>query len=344
MDRDRSLGTAGTDRVDDGHERRTFLTTKLWSDKSIPDQHGKVAVVTGGNSGIGYAAALALAAHGAHVVIAARNVEKGRAAAEMIRKAQAGDAVDVMELDLSDLSSVRRFAEEVHQQFPALHLLINNAGVMALPYQQTADGFELQFATNHLGHFALTGLLLPLVLAAPGARVVTVSSGLHMRGKIDFDNLRGTAGYNRWAAYSQSKLANLLFAYELQRRLTAAGAEAISVGCHPGYAATNLQAAGPRMRGSRIGALLAVLGNRLFAQSAAMGALPTLYAATAPEVNGCDYLGPMGRSGMRGYPGKVRSSRRSYDTSSARRLWQVSEEATGVRYDVLDRPGDAPVE
>ena len=294
-------------------------------------------MVTGGNSGIGYAAAEALAAHGARVVIAVRNAEKGQAAVEMIRQAHAGAAVEVMALDLSDLSSVRRFAEAVHRLHPALHLLINNAGVMALPYGRTVDGFELQLGTNHLGHFTLTGLLLPAILAAPGARVVTVSSGLHMRGRIDFDNLQGAAGYNRWAAYSQSKLANLLFAYELQRRLAASGAEAISVGCHPGYAATNLQAAGPRMVGSRVGAALAVLANRIFAQSPAMGALPTLYAATAPDVNGCDYIGPVGRFGigMRGYPKKVRSSARSYDASAAQRLWQVSEEATGVRYELL---------
>jgi NAD(P)-dependent dehydrogenase (short-subunit alcohol dehydrogenase family) len=295
-------------------------------------------VVTGGNSGIGFAAAQALAAHGAQVVIAVRNADKGRAAVESIRRAHSEAAVEVMALDLSDLRSVRDFAEALRGRYGALDLLINNAGVMALPYRQTVDGFELQFGTNHLGHFALTGLLLPLVLAAPGARVVTVSSGLHTRGKAEFDDLKGEAGYDRWAAYGKSKLANLLFAYELQRRLAASGSSVISVGCHPGYAATNLQAAGPNMSGSRVGAALAGLGNRLFAQSGAMGALPTLYAATAADVNGCDYIGPTGWGGMRGFPGKVRSNSLSYDTVAARRLWQISEDATGVHYELPATP------
>jgi NAD(P)-dependent dehydrogenase (short-subunit alcohol dehydrogenase family) len=305
-----------------------------WTSNDIPNQRGNVAVVTGGNSGIGYEAAKALAAKGARVILAVRSAEKGQAAVTSIQRAHPGAQVEVMALDLSNLGSVRHFAETFLQRFEALPLLIDNAGVMALPYARTADGFEMQFGTNHLGHFALTSLLMPAILAAPNARVVVVSSGLHTAGEIDFDNLDGAKSYGRWRAYSQSKLANLLFAYELQRRFTAAGADVLVTGCHPGYAATNLQAAGARMDGARVSELLSNVANQLFAQSAAMGALPTLYAATAADVNGCDYIGPVGLLGMRGTPGKIKSSARSYNTSVAARLWQVSEQLTGVRYDL----------
>jgi NAD(P)-dependent dehydrogenase (short-subunit alcohol dehydrogenase family) len=309
--------------------------TTQWTSNDIPDQYGNVAVVTGGNSGIGYEAARMLAEKSAHVILAVRSQEKGQAAVAAIQNAYPRAQVEVMALDLSDLGSVRRFAEAFHERFKTLALLINNAGVMALPYSRTADGFEMQFGTNHLGHFALTGLLLPAILAAPGARVVTVSSGVHVAGAIAFDNLDGARSYQPWRAYSQSKLANLLFAYELDRRFKAAGADAISVGCHPGWAATNLQAAGPRMSGSRISERFSEIGNRLFAQSAAMGALPTVYAATAAGVQGCDYIGPLSWGGMRGAPGKVMSSGRSYDQALAARLWQVSEQQTRVNYDAL---------
>ncbi len=310
------------------------MATPHWTAKHIPDQQGKRVVVTGANSGIGFEAARALAGKGARVILAVRSREKGLAALENIRREHPQATVEVMALDLADLSSVRRFAEEFRQQYDALPMLINNAGVMALPYRQTVDGFEMQFATNHLGHFALTGLLLPAILAAPRARVVTLSSNLHRDADIYFDNLDGKKGYRPWQAYGQSKLANLLFAYELQRRFDAAGADAISAGCHPGWAETNLQYAGPRMKGSRLGVMLADLLNRLLAQDAAMGALPTLYAATADEVSGCDYIGPTSLFGSRGYPAKVRSSERSYDAALARQLWEVSEELTGVRYEM----------
>jgi len=313
------------------------MAATQWTQDDIPSQNGKLAVVTGGNSGIGYEAALALAGKGAHVILAVRSAERGQAAVTAIQRAHPGAAAEAMALDLSNLSSVRRFADTFLQRFEKLPLLINNAGVMALPYGRTADGFEMQFGTNHLGHFALTGLLMPAILAAPGARVVVVSSGLHTSGDIDFANLDGAESYRPWRAYSQSKLANLLFAYELQRRFTATGADTIAAGCHPGYAATNLQAAGPRMAGSRFGERVSELTNRLFAQSAAMGALPTLYAATAPDVNGCDYIGPVGLLGLRGTPGKIKSSARSYDPTLAARLWQVSEQLTGVRYDLADQ-------
>jgi len=318
------------------------MAANEWTINQIPDQRGKLAVITGSNSGIGYEAALALAGKGAHVVLAVRSAEKGQTAMAAIKRAHPGATVEVMALDLSSLASVRQFAQALLQRFEQLPLLINNAGVMALPYARTADGFEMQFGTNHLGHFALTGLLLPAILAAPGARVVVVSSSAHSFGKIDFANLDGAQSYSRWGAYGQSKLANILFANELQRRLTVAGADTLVASCHPGYAATNLQSAGPRMDGSRLGALFTEFGNSIFAQSAAMGALPTLYAATAPDVNGCDYIGPQGLLGMRGAPGKAKASKQAYDQAVGQRLWQVSRELTGVVYEQLAEGQSVP--
>ena len=204
---------------------------------------------------------------------------------------------------------------------------------MAIPKRKTVDGFEMQFGTNHLGHFALTGLLLPILKATPNARIVTVSSGVHVSGDIHFDDLQWEKSYDRWGAYSQSKLANLLFAYELQRQLSATGSQLISVGCHPGYAATNLQSAGPQMDGSAFKLWMMKLANAIIAQGQDMGALPTLYAAVAADVNGCDYIGPTGMGGMRGYPAKVMSNDKSYDEALAKRLWKVSEELTGVVYE-----------
>jgi len=306
----------------------------MWTANDIPDLSGKTIIVTGGNSGIGYEAADQLAAHGAHVVLACRDVQKAQTAAETIRSRHLAAAIEIMELDLASLASVRAFAEAFRGRHQRLDTLCNNAGVMALPYRKTADGFEMQFGTNHLGHFALTGLLLDRLLAANAARVVNVSSGAHRAGKIRFDDLQWERGYRKWLAYGQSKLANLLFTYELQRRLRSAGASIISVAAHPGYAATNLQFVGPRMAGSSVMESLSAWGNRVFAQSSAMGALPTLYAATAPDVQGGDYIGPDGMGEMRGHPKKVTSNARSRDAEVARRLWEVSERLTGVRYDL----------
>jgi NAD(P)-dependent dehydrogenase (short-subunit alcohol dehydrogenase family) len=308
---------------------------KPWGIEDIPDQYGKLALLTGANSGIGYEAALALAGKGAQVILAVRNLEKGQSAATSIKQVYPRATVEVMALDLADLGSVRRFAETFLGRFSHLPMLINNAGVMALPFRKTADGFEMQFGTNHLGHFALTGLLLPAIINTPAARVVSVSSGAHVVANINFANLNGEQGYNRWAAYAQSKLANLLFAYELQRRFASAGIHAISLACHPGYAATNLQAVGPTMDGSAFGLQVAAFMNRTFSQSAAMGALATLYAATEPAANGCDYIGPEIFFGCWGAPEKSRSSPRSYDPALAARLWQISEEWTGVHYEQL---------
>ncbi|MBS1104786.1 MAG: short-chain dehydrogenase/reductase [Deltaproteobacteria bacterium] len=306
-----------------------------WAIADIPVQSGRVAIVTGANSGLGSESALALAAKGAHVVLACRDAAKAQSALQAIRAASPAVSVEAMALDLASLASVRAFAEAFVAQHERLDLLCNNAGVMAIPHRRTTDGFEMQFGTNHLGHFALTGLLLPRLLDTPGARVVSVSSSAHRPGKIHWDDLQLERSYRNWRAYAQSKLANLLFAFELDRRLRKAGTSVISVAAHPGYAATNLQSVGARMAGSRVLERLFEVANRLIAQSAAMGALPTLYAATAPEVQGGDYFGPASLGEMWGHPRKVRSSARSKDLADAARLWKLSEALTDVRFAAL---------
>lgn len=307
--------------------------TDHWTADAMSDLTGKVAVVTGANSGLGYETALALARKGATVVVASRDAAKGQVAVKQIQTADASAKVLFMQLDLANLDAIRRFAEAFAQQFTTLDLLINNAGVMHLPYRETANGFEMQFGTNHLGHFALTGRLLPLVLRTPQARVVTVSSGLHRSGHIQFDDLNGKAKYNEFRAYSQSKLANLLFTYELQRKFHAHGSDAMATAAHPGYSATNLQFGAARMTGSILRERMMQVANGVLAQSAAMGALPTLFAATSPSLHGGEYIGPGGFQEMRGYPVVVKSNAESYDEQVARRLWAVSEELTGVRYE-----------
>jgi NAD(P)-dependent dehydrogenase (short-subunit alcohol dehydrogenase family) len=294
-----------------------------WTAADIPDQSGRVAVVTGANSGLGAVTARELARAGARVIIAARNVAKGEEVAASIQ----GEA-EVRELDLADLASVRAFAEQLSDDH--LDLLINNAGVMAPPRRLTKDGFESQFGTNHLGHFALTGLLLARLLRADAPRVVTLSSGAHRMGTIRFDNLQGERRYNNWLWYGQSKLANLMFCFELQRRATAAGTNLESLAAHPGYAATNLQFAGPAAWYER--GIMAV-SNRVIAQSAEMGALPTLFAATDPGVPGGSFVGPDGFMEQRGHPRIVTATGRAYDESAWKRLWEISEELTGVRYE-----------
>ena len=305
---------------------------KPWTADDIPALGGKTVVVTGGNSGIGFEAARQMARKGAHVILACRDTGRAADALEQIRTLHPSASVEAMQLDLASLESVHRFARDFAAKSVPLDVLCNNAGVMAIPRRTTAEGFEMQIGTNHLGHFALTGLLLEPLLAAPAARVVNVSSTAHKPGRIDFDDLQGEKSYRKWMAYAQSKLANLLFTYELQRRLEAAGARAVSVACHPGYSATNLQAVGPQMSGSRIAARLMDLGNRFFSQPAAMGALPTLYAATSPDARGGDYIGPDGFMENYGHPRKTRSTARSHDRAVAMRLWEVSEQLTSVRY------------
>ncbi len=297
-----------------------------WSEANLPALPGRHVIVTGANSGLGWETARALAQHGAAVTMAVRSPDKGEAAAARIRATAPSGEVRVEELDLASLQSIRGFADRWLQQHPdGLHLLINNAGVMAIPRRETADGFEMQFGTNHLGHFALTGMLLKAL--TPDARVVTVSSMMHWVGVMDFDDPMGRRKYNAWMAYGRSKLSNLLFTSELQRRLARSHSTVLAMAAHPGFAATNLQTVAPEMRGSRLGLWGNQLGNRLLAQSAAMGALPTLFAATA-NLPGDTFAGPSGMS--RGYPRAVSRSRRARNALDAMRLWELSEELTGV--------------
>ena len=301
-----------------------------WTAADVPDQSGRVAVVTGANTGIGYETTNVLARAGAHVVLAVRNPEKGNAALARIIAASPKADVTLQELDLSSLASIRRAADALRRKYPRIDLLINNAGVMWTPKQLTADGFELQFGTNHLGHFALTGLVLDHLLPVRGSRVVTVSSvGHRLRAAIHFDDLQWERRYDRVAAYGQAKLANLLFTYELQRRLANKSAPTIAVAAHPGGSSTELTRHLPLLFKPAV----AVLGPLVF-QSAAMGALPTLRAATDPGVEGGQYYGPDGIGEQRGHPKVVNSSAQSHDEDLARRLWTVSEELTGVTFGI----------
>jgi NAD(P)-dependent dehydrogenase (short-subunit alcohol dehydrogenase family) len=290
-----------------------------WTVADIPDQTGRTAVVTGSNTGLGYETATALAARGARVVLAVRNLDKGQAAADLIARAHPGAEVTLQELDLGSLDSVRAAAANLRAEHDQIDLLINNAGVMMAPRSTTADGFELQFGTNHLGHFALTGLLLDRLLSTPLSRIVTVSSLGHRMGRIRFGDLQSERHYSRAGAYGQAKLANLLFTYELQRRIE--DTDTIAVAAHPGGSSSELSRHLP-------GALQVAF--RALEQSTEMGALPTLRAATDPNVIGGDYYGPGGFLEMHGHPEVVESNRRSHDLEAARRLWAVSEELTGV--------------
>ncbi|MFC2156674.1 SDR family NAD(P)-dependent oxidoreductase [Acidobacteriota bacterium] len=301
------------------------MSKHRWDSSNVPDQTGRVAIVTGSSSGIGIETARVLAEKNATVIIAVRNLDKGNRAAEQIASKHKSSDLRVMEVDLASLESVRKFASRFKVDYDRLDLLINNAGVMMPPYSKTADGFELQFGTNHLGHFALTGLLLDLILKTENSRVVTVSSTGHRYGKLNFDDLNWEKRkYSKMRTYADSKIQNLYFTYELQRKLEKAGKSTIAAAAHPGWTATELQ---------RHAGLFRFLNN-FMAQNIEMGALPTLMAAADPGVRGGDYFGPGGRREMRGYPKKVDSNELSRDKDIARRLWTVSEELTGVRYDV----------
>jgi NAD(P)-dependent dehydrogenase (short-subunit alcohol dehydrogenase family) len=302
-----------------------------WTTNDIPDQTGRTAVITGANTGLGYETAAALAAKGAHVVLAVRNTDKGQAAADLISRRSPGATLAVQELDLTSLASIRAAAEQLRAAHDSIDLLINNAGVMFTPKSTTKDGFELQFGTNHLGHFAFTGLLLEHIVAAPGSRVVTVSSVGHRfaRNGIRFDDLQWETDYSRVGAYGQAKLANLMFTYELQRRLQ--GTDTIAAAAHPGGSRTELTRNLPPLLGA-----VTKLAEPLF-QPAEMGALPQLRAATDPGVIGGQYFGPDGFGEQRGYPVVVASTRVSHDIAAQQRLWTVSEELTGVTFDVHTR-------
>lgn len=306
-----------------------------WSRDDLPNMETWTAVVTGANSGIGFETTRQLVAHGATVVMACRSVDRGRRAAAQLREESPPGELVVEELDLSSLDSIAAFAERLRSAVPAIELLVNNAGVMATPYRTTEDGFELQFGVNHLGHFALTGQLLELVETGNWeSRIVTVSSRAHETGTIDFEDLNHEESYSKWGAYGQSKLANLLFAFELQRRLDAADAAAISLAAHPGWAATELQKKGPEMAGNRLRKRLMGVVNSLVAQSAEQGAWPVLYAATHEELSGGEYVGPTGLLEMRGAPGVSEPSEAARNVETARRLWQNSVELTGTSYDL----------
>jgi NAD(P)-dependent dehydrogenase (short-subunit alcohol dehydrogenase family) len=314
-----------------------------WTAADIPNQAGKTAVVTGANSGIGFHTALELARAGARVVVAVRDEVKGKAAIRRLQ-AEVPDAdLHLDLLDLADLGSVHRFAAQVLDTTGPLDLLVNSAGVMGVPQRLTTkDGFELQFGTNHLGHFALTGLLLPGLMTRPGARVVTVTSMAHEQGRIRFDDLQGERSYGPWTAYSQSKLANLLFAFELDRQARARGLDLVSMAVHPGVSATNLQTAGPRLGHQGLLMRCRLFFVRRIGQSAAHGALPSLYAATAPEVAAGGFYGPDGPGQLRGNPTRVLPASGALDEPMAQRLWEVSERLTGIRFQWMDPSADIP--
>ena len=310
-----------------------------WTAASIPDLSGRLALVTGASSGLGLETARALVARGATVVMACRSRRRGEEARQILLTSPAagtdpaipGGGLDLLDLDLADLASVRSAAAAVADRYGRLDLLINNAGVMAPPRTLTRDGFELQFGTNHLGHFVFTLLLLPLLRQSPGGRVVHVTSGAQYFGRIAFDDLQGERNYDRWRAYGQSKLANVMTAVELQRRLQAEGSGVLSLAAHPGLARTNLQPASVAMNGSKLEALAYRLMDPLF-QSAAMGALPQLFAATALEASPAGHYGPDQLGGLRGHPTAVRMAPAVSDAAQRERLWRVSEELGGVAF------------
>src|SRR5215472_2316861 len=306
---------------------------QLWTAQDVGDQSGRIAVITGANSGIGLETAKVLARHGALVVLAGRNPGRTSVAAESIRSDQSGAQVETAELDLASLESVRKAGADLTARFPKLDLLINNAGLMFPPYGLTKDGFELQFGTNHLGHFALTGLLMPSLLATSGSRVVTLSSNGHRTGRMNFADLQSARHYQKFAAYGRSKLANLMFTYELQRRLAAARAQTIALAAHPGTARTDLTRHLSGLSKRAVSSQFAFL-NSWWVQDGSMGALTTLRAATDPEAIGGTYYGPDGLFQLTGYPVVVTSSVRSHNREAQRRLWVESEQLTGITYPV----------
>jgi NAD(P)-dependent dehydrogenase (short-subunit alcohol dehydrogenase family) len=307
-------------------------SVKGWTAKDIPDQSGRVVVITGANSGIGYESAVALARKGARVVMACRSLDKAERARQELLARVPNALAEIRQLDLGDLQSVAHFAAALNAEVERLDVLMNNAGIMAPPYGTTVDGFESQIGTNHLGHFALTGLLLPTLLKTPKSRVVTISSYANLGGWINLNDLQSKRRYIGWLAYCQSKLANILFARELQHKLDAARADVISVACHPGHAVTNLQT----HPANGLDAVMLWLANAAMGQSAEMGATYQLYAATAPHVVGGAFYGP--KYLLRGEVVRVGYTARARDDRAAERLWQISEQLTGVHYDALAQP------
>lgn len=312
------------------------LASRGWTADDVPPLDGRRYFITGANTGLGYATARVLARRGAHVILACRDLARGVGARAQLQREVPGASVDTTHLELGNLGSIRRTAQTFVSVLDRLDGLICNAGVMGLPHQRTADGFEYQIGVNHLGHFALVGLMLPLLLRSPRARIVVVSSNLHKRGSLPLlleDPFFERRPYDRWQAYNQSKLANLLFAFELDRRLRAAGAPAVAVAAHPGYAATELQPRAARLGGSKLERLAMAIANALVAQSAAAGAWPILRAATDPTVQGGEYFGPSRWRELRGPAVRVDPSAAARDPDTAARLWQWSEQVTGVTYE-----------
>ena len=310
------------------------MRKERWTVDQMPQQKGRIVLVTGANSGLGFNTAKSLALKGAKVIMACRNMEKGKLASSKIMDEGPAEEPEVWQLDLASLESVQQFSEKFSLSVDRLDLLINNAGLMAIPYARTEDGFEMQFGVNHLGHFALTARLWPLISNTEGSRVVQVSSLAHLWGKIRKEDIHWEQGYNKWGAYGMSKLANLLFIHELSARLSDKDKKVIVASVHPGYADTELQAKGSRMKGSRLGAESFNLANQLVAQSASMGALPSLYAATATGVDSGDYFGPGGLFSLRGYPQLEKPSSKRVNTEAASALWSLSEDLTGLHFSV----------
>ncbi len=303
-----------------------------WTREQMPSLEGRTWVVTGANSGLGFETTRGLALKGALVVMACRDPKRASAAADEVRRMAPAAKLKLMTLDLASLDSIARFSEALAAEHPVVDGLVNNAGIMAIPRRLTADGFEMQLGTNHLGHFSLALRVLPLLEAATAPRLVVVASSAHRWGAMHFDDLMGEKSYSAWGRYGQAKLANLLFTYEAARRFAAAGKKTIVAAAHPGYAATNLQGVGAQMTGSKFGAWFMNLGNSIMAQSAEMGALPTLYAASAPDVTSGDYFGPDGLMQQYGYPKKVGSNAKSRDEKSAAELWSRSEALTRTTF------------
>ena len=303
--------------------------TKKWTQQDIPDLTGKIVVITGANSGLGLECAKTLAAKGATVVMTARNLAKGETARTEILAEHPAAALDLMQLDVGDLRSVRAFVTAFKANYDRLDILLNNAGVMAIPRQLTPDGFETQLGVNHLGHFALTGLLLEVITGTPNARIHNVSSSANYTGTINFDDLMGEKNYSRWAAYGQSKLANIFFTFELQKRLTASGFDTMANTSHPGLVMGNLQANSVEQSGTGMEAWLYRIITPLMAQDITMGVLPMLYGMTAPEAKGGVFYGPK-TFNLRGYPAVKKANKEAYDAAALKRFWAVSEELTGV--------------
>jgi len=307
---------------------------KHWSAKNISSQSGRIAIVSGANSGLGYQTSLALASKGARVIMACRNLEKGELARQQILASGPEVEPELWQLDLASLDSVHKFADRYEAKFQKLDLLINNAGLMAIPYSKTREGFEMQFGVNHLGHFVLSARLWPILSLTQASRLVQLSSLAHTFGKIRFQDIHWEKKYSKWGAYGMSKLANLLFIKELTRRIGFSGSEVLATAAHPGYASTDLQAKGAKMKGSRTGAYLFNLANSLVAQSATQGALPTLFAATEEGIKQGGYYGPDGFLRLRGGPSPDQPSERLMDPEVAESLWDLSESLTATQFKV----------